>query len=82
MIINEKQTKIIRARHERGIEQLKALFRWTPAMVGAIGLHSGRGTPVRLHPNTPPMRDAEHQRKHRLRKISNASRRRNRRGLH
>jgi len=70
--------KAIRAQHEAGIKALKELFRWTPAMIGTIGLHSGRAKPVRLHPNTPPVRDAEHKRKHKLRKISNESRRRNR----
>ena len=43
-----------------------------------VGEPGGRGRPVRLKAGCPPIRDAEHQRKHRLRKIANASRRRNR----
>jgi hypothetical protein len=39
---------------------------------------SGRGRPFRMRPGVPPIRDAEHQRKHVLRKISHDSRRRNR----
>jgi CHAD domain-containing protein len=35
-------------------------------------------TPVRTRPNTPPVRDLEHRRKHRLRKTARASRKRNR----
>lgn len=48
------------------------------ARSSAFGDPGGRGRPVRLHPNTPPLRDPEHARKHRLRKIARASRRRNR----
>jgi hypothetical protein len=44
----------------------------------AFGDPGGRGTPVRTHPNTPPLRDPDHQRKHVLRKIARASRKRNR----
>jgi hypothetical protein len=52
---------------------------WDVLVRGAdVGESGGRGRPVRLHPNTPPVRDAEHQRRHVLRKISRASRRRNR----
>lgn len=43
-----------------------------------VGDPSGRGTPVRLKPGTPPVRDAEHQAKHRRRKAQRAARRRNR----
>jgi hypothetical protein len=34
--------------------------------------------PIRLHPNTPPLRDAEHQARHRKRKAARAARKRNR----
>jgi hypothetical protein len=44
----------------------------------AFGEPSGRGTPVRLHPNTPPVRDAWHQARHERRKRAHESRRRNR----
>jgi hypothetical protein len=52
---------------------------WDVLVRGAeVGEPGGRGRPVRTHPGTPPVRDADHQRRHRLRKISHESRRRNR----
>jgi len=68
--------KAIRAQHEAGVAALNRLFGFVPDV---SGLQHGRAKPVRLHPNTPPVRDAEHKRKHRLRKISNESKRGNRR---
>lgn len=82
-VVDKKATKIARARQQRGIDRVAALFAVpTPkvmrAIAGGSGDQSGRGTPVRMRPNTPPVRDPEHQRKHKLRKISNRSRCRNR----
>jgi hypothetical protein len=52
---------------------------WDVLIRGAdFGEPGGRGKPVRLKAGCPPIRDAEHQRKHRLRTIARASRRRNR----
>jgi hypothetical protein len=88
--INQKATKIARAKQRRGIAKLAAAFGLheredPPFKVREViirgmqfGDSTGRGTPVRLHPNTPPVRDAEHQAKHKKRKIVNASRRKNR----
>ena len=78
MKVNERLTKIARERHDYGIAILNNLFRWSTDVIRLTGLQTGRAKPIRLHPNTPPVRDREHQRKHRLRKISNESRRRNR----
>jgi hypothetical protein len=52
---------------------LNALIR-----AGAFGESGGRGRPVRLKAGCPPVRDAEHQAKHRARKRAHESRRRNR----
>lgn len=48
-------------------------------LYGGSDLQTGRATPVRLHPHTPPVRDAEHQAKHKKRKAVRAARKRNRR---
>lgn len=40
-----------------------------------VGDPSGKGTPVRTHPNTPPVRDAEHRAKHKRRQRVKAARR-------
>lgn len=82
--VDKKATKIARARQQRGIDEIASLFAVpTPkvmrAILGGSGDQSGRGTPVRMRAGCPPVRDREHQRKHKLRKIRNESRRRNRR---
>lgn len=82
-VIDKKATKIARGRQQRGIDTLSSLFAVsTPkvmrAIMGGSGSQSGRGTPVRMRNGCPPVRDQEHQRKHKRRKISKASRRRNR----
>lgn len=82
------QCRIARAAHERGRMRLASLFGVhpdddSPPRVWAVLLSplfkaAFDQTPVRTKPGTPPLRDPEHRRKHRLRKIAHKSRRRNR----
>lgn len=68
-----------------GLDRIAAAFgrqgdHWiVPKLIGSDqGDQGGNGKPVRLRPGTPPLRDAEHARKHAARKRARASRRRNR----
>lgn len=95
--LDERATRIARARQERGTEHLRAVFglviehdeegnalpppfNVVSALIGAgrFGDPSGHEKPVRMKAGCPVVRDAEHRRKHRLRKISRTSRKRNR----
>jgi len=73
-------TRNARARHGAGVEMLNELFAIDPVKLFLSGMdkHTGRLTRVRLRANVPPLQDAEHRRKRKLRKISHESRRRNR----
>jgi hypothetical protein len=79
-IIEAANRRRIRARHRAGEKALTELFDGPRRgyMFGVSSLQTGRATPVRLHPNTPPLRDVEHQAKHRKRKAARAARKRNR----
>lgn len=79
MQVDEKATARARGRQKRGLERLRALFRATPAKIASAGLQHGNARPARLGPGVPPVRDAEHQAKHRRRKAARAARKRNRR---
>lgn len=79
MKVDAVATKAARKRHEAGVARLRDLF-GGESLIRYLGRnHISDTRAVRLHPNTPPVRDAEHQRKHRLRKLARASRKRNRR---
>jgi hypothetical protein len=78
--VDKVATEIARARQEAGMERLSQLFGITPLKLYLSGLdkHTGRLTRFRRRANVPPMQDAEHRRKRKLRKIAHESRRRNR----
>jgi hypothetical protein len=76
--IDTRKTKAAVVAHKAGVKMLDKLFAATPARLSASGLQHGNAKPVRLHPGTPPVRDAEHKARRRRRKIANESRRRNR----
>lgn len=89
--IDEEATKKARARHERGRNQLLALYGVHPDFDSpprvwrivlskhfAAGKSTGIGRPMRLRAYCPPVRDKEHARKHKARKRAHESRRRNR----
>jgi hypothetical protein len=68
-----------RSLHKRGVKELAALFDGPRRLYyDGSDLQGGRGKPVRLKANTPPVRDAEHQAKHRKRKAARAARKKNR----
>lgn len=78
MVVNEKLTKSARASHQAGIEQMDELFGRDESIMPFVGIQHGNARPIRLRPGVPPVRDAEHQAKHRKRKAQRAARRRNR----
>lgn len=79
-IVEGANRKRVRARHESGSKLLDLLFDGPGRayFTYLAGDQTGGGKPVRLRAGTPPVRDDEHQARHRKRRISNASRRRNR----
>jgi hypothetical protein len=79
MHVDERRTARARERHQRGVDRLNELFAAHPFLLLANSHQNGSGRPVRLKPGCPPVRDAEHQAKHRKRKAARASRKRNRR---
>ena len=78
MRLDKAATKHARRRHAAGVLRLNKVFGASAALLAASGLQHGNARPVRLRPGVPPVRDAEHQEKHRRRKRARVSRRRNR----
>jgi hypothetical protein len=80
MRVDEKATTLARERHAVGIKTLRELF--DPHRIrlnrAETSIQHGNARPVRLRPGVPPMRDADHQARHRKRKTARASRKRNR----
>lgn len=82
MQVNKNATRLARRRHNAGVKRLREIFEKASPALYAMSVRgwpqSVRQQPVRLRPNVPPVRDAEHQAKHRKRKAARASTRRNR----
>lgn len=78
MRVDKRATAAARKAHEAGVARLRELFGATPARLMSAGLQHGHTKLYRRRPHVPPMRDAEHQAKHRKRKAARKARKRNR----